>query len=371
VTGRTVVQVTLWNSPYLGNLMSSELALATAVRARLGLGTHFVLARGAEGQPWLADLDAAGVTWSILPTGGRARRAHLEAVIREHDVALVHTHFTVADLSAASAAAATGVPCVWHIRTGFTGYPLAQRLKDLVKMRLVARRRVARIITVSPWLAEFIARRGAPRGRIETVPNPIVTERFAQLPERGVARERLGLDAGADVVLCMGWWPDVKGVDVLVDALQAIAERHPGMNALLVGEEVMQSFLSQRLPERPPWLRTSGFVSDSAWLFAAADIFVSASRHEGQSSAIGEALACGLPVVMSDIPGTAGWGGAPHIATFPSEDASALAVELERLFEVPSETRVAAGVENREWVWEHFAIDVWFDKICAIYRELL
>jgi glycosyltransferase involved in cell wall biosynthesis len=238
-------------------------------------------------------------------------------------------------------------------------------------MRLVARRRVARIVTVSPWLAEFVARRGAPRRAIVTIPNAIVTERFAQPPDRRTAREHLGLDADADVVLCMGWWPDVKGVDVLVDALQMIADRHPAMNALLVGEEQMQSFLSQRLPARPPWLRTSGFVSDSAWLFAAADIFVSASRHEGQSSAIGEALACGLSVVMSDIPGTAVWGGAPHIATFSSEDAGALAAQLERLFEVPPGARVAAGVENRDWVWEHFATDVWFDRICGIYEELL
>ena len=371
MTERTVVQVTLWNSPYLGNLMSSGLALAAALRERLGLATHFVLAQGAEGQPWLDDLDAAGVTWSILPAGGRARRAHLAQVIRNHNAALVHTHFTIADLSAASAAAANGVPCVWHVRTGFTGYTLARRAKDLVKMRLIARRRVARIITVSAWLAEFMARRGAPRERIKTVPNAIVTERFAQLPERRSARERLGLDADADVALCMGWWPDVKGVDVLVDALQAIADRHPAMNALLVGEEQMQSFLSQRLPVRPPWLRTSGFVSDSAWLFAAADIFVSASRHEGQSSAIGEALACGLCVVMSDIPGTAGWGGAPHIATFPSEDAGALAVQLERLFEEPSEARIVAGAENCDWVSEHFATDVWCDRICAIYEELL
>jgi glycosyltransferase involved in cell wall biosynthesis len=367
----SVVQVTLWNSPYLGNFMSSQLSLARTVRMRLGLGTHFVLAHGAEGQPWLADLDAAGVTWSILPARRRARRAHLDAVMREHSAALVHTNFTVADLAASSAAAALGVPCVWHIRTGFNGYPPAQPAKDLLKMRIVARRRVARVIAVSPWLADFTASRGVPRGRIEMVPNAIVVQRFADLPDRGAARERFGLEAGADVVLCMGWWPDVKGVDVLVDALAMIADRQPAMSLLLVGEEQMQSFLAERLPTRPPWLRTSSFVSDSAWLFAAADIFVSASRHEGQSSAIGEALACGLPVVMSDIPGTAGWGGAPHMLTFPSEDRGTLAARLEQLLEIPVEARAVTGTENRNWVGEHFAIDVWCEQICAIYVDLI
>jgi glycosyltransferase involved in cell wall biosynthesis len=371
VTERSIVQVTLWNSPYLGNFMSSELALAGAVRTRLGLGTHFVLAHGAEGQPWLADLDAAGVTWSILSPRRRAWRAHLDAVMSERAAALVHTHFTLADLPAARAAAAIGMPCVWHVRTGFTGYPLRQRARDLLKMRIAARRRVARIITVSPWLAEFVAARGAPRERIEMVPNAIVAERFADPPDRAAARERFGLDADADVVLCMGWWPEVKGVDVLLDALAMIADRHPAMRLLLVGEEQMQSFLAERLPVRPSWLRTSSFVSDSAWLFAAADIFVSASRHEGQSSAIGEALACGLPVVMSDIPGTAMWGDAPHILKFPSEDAVALGSRLEQLFGDSVERRAAAGARDRDWVLKNFAVDAWDERICAIYEDLL
>ena len=159
---RSIVAVTLWDSPYLGNFMASQLALARAVRERFGLGTHLVLASHADGQPWLADLRAAGTSWSVLSPDRSKCRAHLDEVIRERSAALIHAHFTAADLPSAAAAAAAGIPCVWHVRTGFNGYPLPQRLKDLYKMRIVARRRVARIITVSPWLAELARRRGAP-----------------------------------------------------------------------------------------------------------------------------------------------------------------------------------------------------------------
>jgi glycosyltransferase involved in cell wall biosynthesis len=335
------------------------------------LNTHLVLAHEAEGRPWLEDLDAAGVTWSILPAKRRAWRAHLDRVVKERSGVLVHAHFTAADLQSAGAAASAGVPCVWHIRTGFNGYPLLRRASDLIKMRIVARRSVAKIIAVSPWLAEFARRRGAPAERIEVVENAITTERFAQMPDAAAARERFGLDPDALVVLGLGWWPEVKGVDVFVDALQDLAARRPQMAALLVGEERMRSFLAERLTEPPPWLHVTGFVLDSAWLFAAADIFVSASRHEGQSSAIGEALACGLPVVMSDIPGTAGWGPAPGLSTFPSEDAKALGAQLERLLDDSPGARAAAGAQNREWVRENFAIERWTERICAIYRTLL
>ncbi|MBB4661678.1 glycosyltransferase family 4 protein [Conexibacter arvalis] len=367
---RSLVQVTLWNSPYLGNVMTSQLALAATVRRELGLGTHFVLADGAAGQPWLADLEAAGTTWSVLPPR-RGWKAHLARAVRDHDAALVHTHFTAADLAGARVATAAGIPCVWHVRTGFNGYPPRQRAKDLVKMRLVARRDVARIVAVSPWLGELVRRRGAPAERVEVVPNAIVLSRFDRMPSRAAARERFGLSEEASVVVALGWWPEVKGVDVLLDALDEVLARRADVELLLVGEQRMRDFLAARSPRDPSWLRRSGFVEDSAWLFAAGDLFVSASRHEGQSSAIGEAIGCGLPVVMSDIPGTAGWAAAPGVEIFPSEDAELLATRLEEQLATPPPERAAIADANRRWARETVGIETWCERLCGLYRELL
>ncbi len=368
---RSIVQVTLWNSPYLGNFMASQIALAGEARRQLDLGTHCVLAPGAENQPWLEDLDAAGVTWSILPVRRNECRAALDRIVRERAGVLLHTHFTEADVIAAAAAKAAGIPCVWHVRTGFTGYPLRQRVKDLVKMRIIARRRVARIVAVSPWLAELAKRRGAPGDRIEVVPNAVDVERYAELPDRAAARERFGLDPDAQVILLLGWWPEIKGVDILLDALKPIAEQRPAVQALLVGEQDMRTFLARRLPEQPPWLRLSGFVNDPAWLYAAADIFVSASRAEGQSGAVGEALGSRMSVVISDIAGTAVWGEAPNVLKFPSEDADALAERLEQLLDTPAQERSAKGLENRDWLRGHLGMDAWSAQLLEIYRELL
>jgi glycosyltransferase involved in cell wall biosynthesis len=112
-------------------------------------------------------------------------------------------------------------------------------------------------------------------------------------------------------------------------------------------------------------------VDDSALLFAAADIFVSASRAEGQSSAIGEAFACGLPVVISDIPGTATWGSAPTVLTFASERVDRLAGAVERLLEEPPDVRRASGMRNRQWLEENYALSAWCERIGAIYEALL
>jgi glycosyltransferase involved in cell wall biosynthesis len=368
---RSVVQVTLWNSEYLGNFMLSELALAREVRARLGLTTHFVLGYEAEGREWLKDLDEEGFTWSIFPSSRLRWKRHLDGVIAEHRGALVHAHFTAADLQAAAAAGKAGIPCVWHIRTGFNGYPLRHRLTDLLKMRIVARRRISRVIAVSSWLGQFARMRGIPPKRVEVVENAITTERFANMPDLATARESFGIGLQETVVLALGWWPEVKGVDVFVEAMQRVVEEYPDASVLLVGKQRMRDFLTELLPEQPAWLHLSDFVLDSAWLFAAADVFVSASRHEGQSSAIGEALACGIPAVMSDIPGTSTWGPAPGLSTFPSEDAAALAEELKRLVALSPEGRAAAGAENRDWVRANFSVEEWTEKICAIYAAVL
>src|SRR3954451_9480391 len=367
-----VVHVTMWNSPYLGNFMASELALARVVRERFGLGTHLVLGPGGAAEPWTADLTVEGVTFSELPPGLRAGRAHLDGVLAEHDARLVHSHFTSGDLPAAGAARAAGVPCVWHVHTGLLGYPPRKRLTDLYKIRVVARRSVDRVVVVAPWLADLAARRGIPRAAIELVPNALVLERFAELPDQATARQALGLPADGPVALAFGWWPHVKGVDVLLDALGALDAQGRPLSTRLVGEEQTRAFVAEHLAgAEPPWLQQSGFVTDPAALFAAADLFVSASRHEGQSYAVGEALACGLPVVASDIPGNRYYETAPDLRRFASEDAGALARELAAVAARPAAERERRRAATRAWAAEHLGVDRWCDRVAGIYAELL
>jgi glycosyltransferase involved in cell wall biosynthesis len=370
----TIVQVTNWHSSYLGSFMVSQLALARAVRERFGLETHLVLGAGGGAQPWSTDLDAAGVSWSEIPPGDLAAREHLTALLTERDGRLLHSHFTSGDLAAAATARAAGVPCVWHVHTGFLGYSLRQRIKDLWKIRAVSRRSVDRVIVVGPGLGELAVRRGVRPSTIIVIPNALDLDRFADLPGRYAARRRLGLAPDATVALALGWWPEVKGVDLVLDALAALnaGASSPAVTGLLVGEDEMYAFIDERLGgEDPDWLARSRFVSDPAWLYAAADLFVSASRHEGQSFAAGEALACGLPVVLSDIAGTKPYEEAAGTATFASGDAVGLAEAIARTVAMAHDERAAAQQANREWAHVHLSMERWCDAVCGVYQELL
>ena len=366
---RSVIQVTVWDSPYLGNFMASQLVLADAVEAELGLATHLVLAEGARDQPWLAELARPHLSWSILPSHGRAqRRRHLERVAREHGAAIVHSHFTEADVEAVVAARRCGASCVWQMHTGFAAYSIRQRAKDLFKVGVLGKG-VDRVIAVSDWVAALARRRGFPAESVVVLPNAIVLDRFDSLPDRNGARARFDLARDADVVLALAWWPEVKGADVVLGALERLAARRPGAVGLLVGEERLEQFVHASDPGDVPWLRLTRFVDDAAWLYAAADVFVSASRHEGYSYAVGEALACGLPVVLSDIEGTRLFTDAPGAFTVPVGDAEALAGRLEQVLDDPR--RETLGAENRSWAERHLGIDRWCSRMLELYRELL
>ena len=361
--------MTLWDSPYLGNFMSSQLLLAEAIANELGLATHLVLAEGALSQPWRDQLERPHLSWSILPAHGRRRRLqHLDRVVRDHRAAIVHSHFTGADVESFLAARRHRAKCVWQMHTGFETYSPRQRLKDLVKVGLLGRR-VNSIVAVSDWIAALARRRGFAEKRVVLIPNAIVLERFATLPDKAGARERFGLDPRADVALALGWWPEAKGADVVLAALEQLAGRGNGPVALLVGEERLERFVQEMLPGGAPWLHLTRFVEDPAALYAAADVFVSASRHEGYSYAVGEALACGLPVVLSDIDGTRLFAQAPAAFTFPTGEPGALAAQLARVLAAPD--RHALGTANRTWAFRHLAIAPWCARMIALYRGLL
>ena len=105
-------------------------------------------------------------------------------------------------------------------------------------------------------------------------------------------------------------------------------------------------------------------------LYAAADVFVSASRSEGMPYAIAEALAAGLPVITSSIPGIEPYLDAPALETFVSGDASALAQALERMA-APGYDTAGRGRENAAFASRALGLDGWVEAMLARYRDLL
>ena len=149
-------------------------------------------------------------------------------------------------------------------------------------------------------------------------------------PAGGKAR---GVRRSPFVVFCNRSWEPRYGVDVLARAFVSVAQQRDDVSLLLLGagsqaQAIRQILMTAHLVER---VQFGGQVSQTdlpRW-YRMADLFVSPSHVDGSSVSLMEALACGLPVLVSDIPANKEWvKDGDNGWLFPDGDARDLAQKI-------------------------------------------
>jgi glycosyltransferase involved in cell wall biosynthesis len=112
-------------------------------------------------------------------------------------------------------------------------------------------------------------------------------------------------------LLCNRSWEQRYGVDILVQAFAAAGRRSPGLRLILLGSGSQAQILRQILIDGGVIDRVEfgGRVSQAdlpRW-YRKSDVFVSSSHVDGSSVSLMEALACGVPALVSDIPANKEW----------------------------------------------------------------
>lgn len=101
------------------------------------------------------------------------------------------------------------------------------------------------------------------------------------------------------------------GVDVIVNAFIKARQTNPDLRLLLYGRGTQEEKLRQMLETsgNAPYVHFGGFADYDRLpdLYRSADLYLSASHSDGSSVSLMEAMACGLPVLVSDIPGNLEW----------------------------------------------------------------
>jgi glycosyltransferase involved in cell wall biosynthesis len=205
-----------------------------------------------------------------------------------------------------------------------------------------AMRRVDATISVSRHTLALWEGAGLRTGRGTVALTSVDLATYAPAPAaaRDEARREAGLDPEDFVVFFAGRVIPEKGVDVLVDAFRLLSERRARCHLVVLGppgtDPAQARAYNEDLERRAAGLSVSWLPprSDVVPLLQAADVAVVPSRWaEPLSRSIMEAMACGVPVVASQV------GGSPEILTgwmsdylFPSEDAGALADVLGSLY---------------------------------------
>lgn len=181
-----------------------------------------------------------------------------------------------------------------------------------------------------------------------------------------------GIPADAFVVACTAAYRPRKGVDYLVDAIEKLPPDIPA-HLMLVGD-MSADKLTQRINRSPARERIHriGFKQNAPAYSAASDVFcLPSTKREGLARAIIEAMAYGVPAVVTNS------GGSPELVVdgecgyvVPIKDSQALADAFEKLYRDPdlrrrmgkaATTRIATQFRNEETV----------EKTIALYESLV
>lgn len=324
-------------------------------------------AAGAETVPWAAGRSPGpGLPGETL----RARR-----LVREVRPDLLHAHSAKAGL-AGRLAVRGRVPTVfqphaWSFEA--VGGPTAYAA---LRWERWAARWATRVLCVS----ESERRTGERAGidaRWTVVPNGVDLDRFT--PDGGPpdpARDPRGsLPALSDLgpadhlVVCVGRLCPQKGQDLLLRAWPEVTARLPGARLVLVGDGPDRDRLLRGAPEG---VLFAGATRDAVPWYRAADVVVQPSRWEGMALAPLEAMACGRPVVLTDVDGARESlpPGQEGRCLVPPDDPGALAHALLGLLTDPG-GRATAARRGLDHVRTTYDVRRTTASVADLYRDLL
>ncbi len=168
-----------------------------------------------------------------------------------------------------------------------------------------------KIITVSKTLAEKIVATGIPEEKVYLMPKGVDTEMFYP-QDRQKMRNMLSIPQDKVVVLYMGNLVAVKNPLAVVEAAVALTlQERESLHFIMVGDGGLRKRIEQIIKEKGlvDSFSLIGRVDPSqvGYWMNAADVLVLPSLNEGMPNVLYEAMACGLPVIASNV------GGVPEI----------------------------------------------------------
>lgn len=251
------------------------------------------------------------------------------------------------------------------------------------KQNLIHRFSVKRLIRVSDWycsdaehLIERLVESGARRDRTRLIFFGTNTQTFNKNARDRKFAEELGFDAGTPLVLSSRRLEAICDVETFIRAIPGVIQHENQARFVVAGDGPQRSMLEALVKE----LKIGDYVRFLGWLpepetarvTASATVYVSTSLSDGGLSAsTAEAMACEVPVVISDFGENKEWVANGRAGlTFPLRDHSTLAAKIVELLKDPDRS-ADIGTKGRDIILQKNDYFKEMEKVEAIYRSMV
>jgi glycosyltransferase involved in cell wall biosynthesis len=297
--------------------------------------------------------------------------------VKSNDLIHVHGHPYLSSFLAAKIAKRYSKPLVLTQHNTFIEYnniwDTAEKLNDLAIGKQVLKE-ADKIIVVSNATKNYVLSLGADPEKVEVLHNGVDLNRFKLLSGvKDEMRKKLGISEDARVVLTVRRLVYKNGIDTLLESAELAVKKNPQLIFVVVGKgpdfEEVKNRIAQLGIQRN--FRLTGFVSDEELprYYNVADLFALPSKSgEGLPLVALEAMACGLPVIATNVGGTSEVMSEDYGKLVPPNSPESLG---EALVEFSRKDLAVLKKELRTMMEQKYSWDKNVEKLGEIYEELI
>jgi glycosyltransferase involved in cell wall biosynthesis len=279
-----------------------------------------------------------------------ASACQLARLLRRLQPALLQTWLYHADTLGLLCGRITGVKRIlWYLRRSGPKPADPAWISSAVRLNAFLSRWVDRILANSTTGAQEHIAAGYPPEKIQVITNGFDTERFHPYTKA----------SNNFVIGYAGRYQAIKNIGTLLAAAHSMVQRHPEVLVLMAGQGLAQDnteLVAQiRALQLQNHVRLLGLQADMPHFYQGCDVFTLCSQGEGFPNVVAEAMACGVPCVVTDVGDAAAIIGDTGIVVPPGHP-EALLKGWQTLYAEAPQKRVKRSQKARQRIIDYFSL---------------